>query len=270
MRLVSGAALVLLLAACGAGATRGSPPGSPDTMGPTPTPGAVDITGAWVLEEGIVRDDPTPILDGHRITLTVEGPVVGGVSACNHYGGRIRITGDQIRFSAIGGTEMGCLEDVMAAEALYLSALGLVETVAREGDRLSLSGPAADLRFGLLSPVPQAALVDTEWSLESLVHGDAVSSVAAPSTLRLGSDGSLRGSTGCRELTGRYVIAGDTIQSVEMAADGECDRGLSEQDSHVISVLEGPYTAHVEGETLTLTGSGNEGLVYRRTVSDEP
>jgi hypothetical protein len=49
--------------------------------------------------------------------------------------------------------------------------------------------------------------------------------------------------------------------------DGECAPDLADQDGHIWSVLEG-FRASVEGDTLTLTGDGGVGLIYRARGRD--
>jgi hypothetical protein len=43
--------------------------------------------------------------------------------------------------------------------------------------------------------------------------------------------------------------------------EGECPPELTDQDSHVVSVLE-QFTVQVDGNRLTLGASGNLGLSY--------
>jgi heat shock protein HslJ len=256
MKLTPLAVLLLLpFVAC-----TGAPPPTPSDP-PAPD---VDLTGSWELEEGTVRGEAIPIVDGHRISLIVEGSTAGGVAACNHYGGTVSVVGDEVTFSQVSQTEMACqAEDAMTAEQRYLTALGLVHTAARDGERLVLTGVGTDLRFRLQAPVPEAALVDTEWILESIIDGDAASSTAGDARLELRSDGTFVGSTGCRSLTGRYIVYGDTVQVTEMGAEAECPEALVDQDGRVIGVIEGPFTVAIEGDTLTITSPGNQGLVFR-------
>jgi heat shock protein HslJ len=79
----------------------------------------------------------------------------------------------------------------------------------------------------------------------------------------LTADGKFNGMTGCREVTGRYVIHGDVIDFVEMAADGECSPELEAQDRIVIEVLGDGFSATVDGPTLTLSDNAGLGLAYR-------
>ncbi|MCA1588698.1 MAG: hypothetical protein LC744_08660 [Chloroflexi bacterium] len=59
------AALVLALAGCA-------------QSNPSTVPGDGDPHGSWELVEGTVNGEPVPILDEHRITLTLEGSRIGG------------------------------------------------------------------------------------------------------------------------------------------------------------------------------------------------
>jgi heat shock protein HslJ len=160
-------------------------------------------------------------------------------------------------------TEMACAERVMAAETAFLEALPRVVDAARDGDRLMLTGPDVEFVFDRLAPVPLAQLVGTDWVLDSMVARDVVSSVAGdPATLRLDAGGAFSGSTGCRTFSGRWVTANGGISPTDLGMEGECPPELADQDGHVVGVLEG-FRAAVDGQTLTLTGDGGEGLVYR-------
>jgi heat shock protein HslJ len=255
------AALLLLLvsAACSAG-------------GATPSPSAVDpsaLLGSWVLVAGTGPDGEVPIIDGARITLDIQGADVGGTSACNHYFGRIAVSGNKLRIDQLGGTEMACQPDVMGSEAAYLAALGGVTRWARDGDSLTLSGPIATLTYELLPPVPDAEMVDVVWVLDTLISGDVASSVEGGPTLELRSDGTLVGSTGCRTFTGRYRIAGDEVQMTDLAMEGECSADLAAQDSHVVTVLGDGFTVQIEGNRLTLGAFQDQGLGYTAEAAAE-
>jgi heat shock protein HslJ len=142
------------------------------------TSSPIDVSGVWQLTGGTVDGAPFPVVPDAPVTLSVVNSEIGGRSACNHYGGRIVVDGGGSRFEMTSMTEMACEEPVMAAEAIFVAALPRVRDATRDGDRLTLSGPGVELAFDRLLPVPVADLVGTDWVLESLVSGEAVSTVA--------------------------------------------------------------------------------------------
>lgn len=243
------------LMACG---SAGTPP-----SGPSGEP--FDPQGSWELTSGQADGAAIPIVDDHPITLTIEGSEIGGTSACNHYGGRLTITGGRLEISDLGMTMMGCEEPVMAAEAAYTAALAAVESIGGDGDQLVLSGPNVELRFAALAPPPTAELVDTVWRLETLFVGDVASStMGEPATLELRSDGTFSGSTGCRSFNGEWLEQGEQIVAPSFAMDEtECPADLGQQDDHVVSVIGDGFVPSVEGDLLTLVDPGGVGLVYR-------
>jgi heat shock protein HslJ len=129
---------------------------------------------------------------------------------------------------------------------------------------MTLAGEGVELVFERLAPPPTAAIVGTAWVLDSLISGDAVSSVAGePATLRLDADGTFVGSTGCRGFGGRWIEANGEILFADFTMDLRgCPPELTGQDDHVVSVLGDGFRAAVDGQRLTLTSTGAEGLGY--------
>jgi heat shock protein HslJ len=228
-----------------------------------PTAGP-EIDGSWRLERGTHGGQPIPIVPGADITLTIDGDTVGGTSACNHYGGEIRRDGSGLTFGSMMMTEMGCDGPVMASESAYHAALAAVSRVARDGDRLSLSGDDVELVFRLVPPIADAPLLGPTWILDSIITGDAVSSVMGePATLELLDDGTLTGTTGCRTFDARYTVSGGTVSVMELINDDRgCPDELVTQDEHVLDVIARGFSFAIDGERLTLTDGAN-GLGYR-------
>lgn len=244
---------ILLIAA---GCARFGAPGS------SASPEPPDVTGTWVLQSGHGPAGTLSIPAGMRISLTFADGQAGG-QACNHYGGDYQLDGNTLTLSALSMTEMACQDDIMGAEAAYHAALADVIAVSRNGDTLVLRGDASELVYALQPPVPDAALQDTSWVMESLYQGDAVASVQGEATLFLGADGSFSGSTGCREFSGRYTVTGDQVMATDLAATGECGADLARQDGLVLEVLSGGFTVQVDGDRLTLSDTQGQGLGYR-------
>lgn len=234
--------------------------------GSSPAGADTDAMGSWQLATGTVQGEPIPIVPGYRITLTIERDSAGGRSACNWYGQTIRIEGDSLTLGEGSSTAIGCRPDVMASEEAYLTGLRRSDTIVRDGEAVVVSGPHSSLRFERLPPVPEAALLDTVWVLDQQIDGEqATPAEGEPATLELRSDSTFTGSTGCRGLTGTFVIRGDEILATRMSADGRCPADLADQDGHVVGVLGDGFTVAIEGDRLTVTATGNVGLSYRAT-----
>jgi heat shock protein HslJ len=252
--------LVSLAVSCG---DPGAP--APSTGG---TPAAkMTYDGTWELVEGHASEGPIDMSERWRITLSIDGQRLGGLSACNHYGAAATIKGDAISIKGGGGTEMGCHPQVMETEARYHAALFAAETIERTGDSLVLAGPETELLFAFVPPPPTADLMDVRWELESLIHGDgpdATVSSANPAHLYFSNDGSFEGSTGCRAVKGDWIEEADRVTFTYFGAkEGDCSVGLSEQNDAVINLGDG-FTFDIEGDTLTIYGRFSDlGLEYK-------
>ncbi len=225
---------------------------------------------AWVLVEGVGPDGPIPLVDGWPITMSFEGENVGGRAACNGYDGTYSIDGTSLSIGELLWEQMGCDGDVGASEAAFLTALPSVDTIGVVNGQLRLSGEGVDLLFERETPVPTAELIGTVWLLDTLIQGEAASSVQGdPATLLLDADGNVSGGTGCRSFTGSYIINGGSVLFPSFGMEGECPAQLASQDNIVVTVLGDGFSAEVDGDRLTLSSVGNEGLGYRRFVPGE-
>jgi heat shock protein HslJ len=111
------------------------------------------LDGDWRLQAGTDQGRPIPVVAGSPIDLKIAGAQAGGIAACNHYGGKVRVSGSSVSFSEIVQTEMACANDqVMASEAAYLAALSKITKAERSGDSLVLTGPGVELAFAISGP----------------------------------------------------------------------------------------------------------------------
>lgn len=253
---------VLLCAATGCGSGAGDETTTDD--GATPPPPEVDGT-SWRLIAGGGPGGDVDLVPGYPITITFEGTRVNGTAACNGYGGTYSLDGNTLVINDLSQTEMACEPtEVMEAERAYLTNVLDVTELSIVGDELVLGGPATELVFVRQPEVPEAELLGQEWVLDTLIRGESASSVGGDrATLQLQADGTFSGSTGCRTLAGDYVISGASVQFTSFAVDGECPPDLASQDDLVVSVLGDGFGVEIDGDRLTLTSNGNEGLVYR-------
>jgi heat shock protein HslJ len=239
-RIAAVLAVAVVLAACGGG----------EVTGPGEAPAGLDGT-EWVLVAGV------PMVDGYPITLRVEDGRVGGIAACNSYGGDVVVSGDRLEVTDVARTEMGCPEPgVHDSESAFLDALLAVDRYERTQAQLVLLGPGVELRFDPVAPEPDAALTGTPWRLESLLSGagpdGTASSTMADATLRLDDDGTFHASDGCNDLDGRWVLEGDTLRLLEVITTDMACPGIDQQVEHVHEVLLGEPTVTLEGRRLVL------------------
>jgi putative lipoprotein len=92
----------------------------------------------------------TPALP--NVEATLEFPADGkiaGRGSCNRFFGGVEFTGDQMRVSQMGATQMACIGDAMTQESKYLGALQNAERFARDGTALLVycKGMDKPLRF---------------------------------------------------------------------------------------------------------------------------
>jgi len=235
------------------------------TGGPTPgstAPSDFDFNGTWQLQAGTLDGVELPASADGQITMTIDGTQIGG-SACNIYGGTIAIDGASVTIGALSMTEMACEEPLMTTEATYMAALAKVTGAERSGDELRLHGDGVELTYSLVPPVADAELTGTTWILDSLISGNAVSTVGGdPATLEFTDDGTFTGGTGCRGFGASYAAAGAQVTVSDFVNDDRgCAEGLTPQDEHVLEVLVNGFNVAIDGNRLTLM-NGALGLGY--------
>jgi len=264
-------ALVLFISACGSD-DNGTAGTDGDPGSTTTTPGVDPLAaGNWMLTSATVADQPADLLDSHPVTLTIDGTTVGGTAACNGYSGALA-TGDTI-FDGFAVTEMACEPPAaMDLETLYLDALITVSAATLEGDTLVLTGDGVELRFEAVPDTPDHELTGTNWLLESLVDGDAVSSPldGGEIDLVLEEGGRLTGTDGCNAFNGEYTLEGGTLGVGPLAQTRKlCEPDVMTQADHITTVLGTDVTFSIDGDQLTLTGADALGLVYRAEMAAE-
>ena len=232
--------------------------------GSTAEPIQPGVVGEWEAVEGTYQGDPFPLVDGFRITMNVEPDgTLGGTAACNGYGGNYVADGEDLIVNEIGATAMGCRADVMESEQAFMSFLQTPLEYEQMDGELVLRSDLGELRFAEVDPVPTEELIGTTWVLTALIEGDTVETATGDAALVLTEDGRIEGSTGCRQLSGEYVVNADQVLFTTFAATGQCPSELSDQDGRVVTVLADGFTVDIEGDRLTVTSSGGEGLTYR-------
>ena len=194
------------------------------------------------------------------ISLGFADGQVSGRSACNSYFGGYTADDDgALSFDALGGTEMACEEPLMSLEAAYLSALASVTSFSvssfASGDSLELAGPDVTLAFFEEVPPERLPLVGTDWELDSVFSGDAVSSTIAGTrvTMTLADDGSVSGSGGCNTYSGTSTRDGDALSFGPLASTKmACADDVMAQESAFLEAMALVGELSIEGTRLTL------------------
>ena len=256
---------LVLLAACNSAGSAG--PASDNAQPDEVEAGDTEVVGAWVLERGVGPAGPIEPPEGMRITLIPDGPHPGG-QACNHYGVDVRRAGNAVTMTITSMTEMACGGPMMQAESAYIAAIEAVEHAGRTGDRLVLRGAeSTELVFSLLPTAPLEDLTGTHWRLESVVADGVGSEPLGEPTLEFPDDGTLAGSSGCRDFVGSGLrVNGDQLVLSTFGgtdASIECPAKLVDQDSRVFEVIGDGFIVELEGDTLVLRDPSGLALVYR-------
>lgn len=105
---------------------------------------------SWVLED----------LNGERaiadVRVTLDFAAAGkasGNGSCNHYFATVEVSGESIRFGAVGATRMACATAISLQEIKYFDALEAATRYEIEGNELSIYGSSRrPLRFARAAP----------------------------------------------------------------------------------------------------------------------
>ena len=216
-----------------------------------------------VTESGVDR----PLVDGTQIRLTFADGQLGASAGCNSIGGPYRIEEGLLLFEGGGMTEMGCDDERHAQDEWLVGFLAAQPAIAHEGDKLTLtSGETVIALQDREVAEPDLPLTGTTWTVDSLISGDAVSSVPgdATATLVFTDDGRVEVDTGCNTGGGPYEVTDSTLRIgvVETTLIG-CDGAVAQLELAVLAVLHaGEVDYAIDAGTLTLM-AGDQGLGLR-------
>lgn len=231
----------------------------------TSTDDTEDYDGPWKLVEGSGPEGEVPVVKGWDVTGHIDDVWMFGDTGCNYYSLRIKVVGTALSFGRGGYLdEMGC--GTPAPENAYLAALYETTDIARDGDRLVLSGPEARLVFEAVAPPPLDSIVGRRWRLTKLISTHPRTRVIPTrGELVLHEDGTFEGSTICTPLRGKWIAEGDRIMFTEFNSPGRrCSGDEAEVSGSVVNALGDGFTAKVDGSKLTIFATrSRDRLVYR-------
>ncbi len=216
----------------------------------------------WILVSGL------EVVDGYEPSLLFGS---GGHDGGNGFGADYDVSGTSLTITMRYITTVGCSGDRAAVAEAFQGAIAVADSYEVSGDQLMLRGPTVELVFEAPPAIDFGQVVDVIWLLDELVHeGERLLVEGSVGFIELRSDGTFVGSTGCRELSGRWQgAAANVVGFADLAAEGTCRPSLVDQDGFVIGVLEGGTDLTFDGEQLRAGALGNRSLVFRRAQPEE-
>ncbi len=208
-----------------------------------------------------------PLAPGTKLRLNFSASDIGASAGCNHMGGTYRIDAGRLIVDNLATTEMGCDPALMAQDQWLSELLGTGPAVSLVANDLILEAGSVRITFVDREVAePDAKLVGPTWTVESIITGDAVSSVPAEpvATLAFKEDGTLEVNAGCNRGSGTWAVVGGGIEvGPLMLTKMACEKDGATLESAVLGVLEaGTVSAQIDSTLMTLT-AGNQGLMLR-------
>src|SRR5918999_3942024 len=210
----------------------------------TTAPGApgAGLDGTEWLSTAVTEDGADrPLVDGTRLRLDFADGQLGASAGCNTFGGPYRIEDGLLIVEGGAMTEMGCDDERHAQDDWLFGFLGSRPSVAQEGDTLTLSanGTVISLQDREVAE-PDLPLAGTTWTVDSIITGDAVSSVpgGAVATLVFTDTGQVEVDTGCNTGSGAYEVTDGTLRIGQlMRTLAGCDCPSGQLEAAVLAVL---------------------------------
>ena len=226
--------------------------------GASPAP---SLTGKTYLSTDV---QGVALVPGSRIQLTFTSDGVNANGGCNSIGGPYKIADDRFKVTQMASTAMGCEAPLMKQDEWLVDLLEDAR-LALAGDTLTLDN--GKIRLTLLDreiASPDKPLVGTKWVLDSIIDGDAVSSVPAGVTASMRIvDGQLELDAGCNGGGGPVAVTADTLEfGPLMLTKRACQAGPASVEQAVTTVLTGTVSYTVDADLLTID-AGGPGLVFR-------
>lgn len=247
----------VLVAAAGCGS-------SADSVQSGPPPGSASgPVGRTYVSSGVAGHT---LVDGTQVSITFGNDGELSVNAgCNTLGTSYKMENGTLLAENFGGTEMGCDAPRHEQDQWLAAFLSAKPTVAVQSDQLVLATPDVTLTMrDRKSAQPDKPLTGTTWIADTVIAGDAASSVPADPKVWLKiADGKVQASDGCNGIGGTATIEPATITFSGVASTlvGCVDRSPAGPAIHAL--VTGKVSYELDGERLTLTTAGGAGLGFR-------
>lgn len=213
----------------------------------------------WLLVAYGGGGRPAAVMDGTGITAEFAGGAVSGSSGCNSYGGSYTLVNDQLTIEPnMMSTLMACEspKGIMQQEQLYLEGLAAAETITIEGDTLIINYGFGQLYFEA-QPTVVSSLEGSEWALDGLAKGDAVSVPAKVGEITITlANGQVSGFAGCNQFFGSYELdeAGGKLTFGPLGATRMAcgEEGVMADEAEFLELLGSAQQFSVDGNVLII------------------
>lgn len=239
---------------------------------PAPTSPEPALEGREFIASGVEGHE---LVEDSQVRLSFDGDTIGASGGCNSLASTWSLAGDRLVVADMAMTEMACEPAARMEQDTWLASfLTGGPSVTLDGDALTLTG--ADAVITLVDrevAEPDRELEGTTWVLDSIVSGDAVSSVPTGTpvpTLNFAA-GQLAVDTGCNTGGAGYSAAEGVlmIEPIRLTRMACAEPAGNEVEASVIAVLDGSPRYEIESDVLTIT-NGDGGLVYRAMDAGGP
>lgn len=212
--------------------------------------------------------DGYTLVDGSTVEITFDGANISAAGGCNRLASTWSVDGDVLTVPDMAMTQMACEPAALMDQDTWLSAvLTSSPTLTLDGDTLTIEADGTTLTMlDRTVANPDVALESTTWNVESIVSGEAVSSIptgTAVPTLRF-ENGTLAVESSCNTGSGTYTVEGDnvTLGPIAMTRMACLETAATEAETALLAVLNGTVVTAIDADQLTIT-SGDKGLVLR-------
>jgi heat shock protein HslJ len=227
------------------------------------------LAGRTFLSVSITENGaPKILVAGTRIRLDFKDGAVSANIGCNQMGGEFHFDGGRLVVGQMSSTAMGCNALLAGQDAWLMQLLGSRPGVTLVGDDLTIDGGSvvvhlADRRVA----DPDKPLVGPTWTVDSIITGEVVSSVAGGSiaTLVFHADGTLDVNDGCNTGAARWVTVASGISVTELTLTKKACPVAADLSAAVDGTLRGgAIAATIQANQLMLrAGANGIGLTAR-------
>jgi len=240
--------VLLILAACG----------DQTSAGGTGEPAAT-LDGRTFVGDQV---DGHALVHGSTLRLTFADGNVGVTAGCNHLSGSARLDNGVLKVGQIGGTEMGCDADLMDQDTWIADFLQSSPAVTVDGRTLGLSTGGVTVTLTDEASIQAENPIEVEgttWTLESILSGDAASSVPEGQAVTLTIESGHLVLSGCNEISAAVTVEGDRLVLTDpTTTDVGCPDAVEDDVLHVIQ--KGHYEQDYDSLTFT---AGAKGYQFR-------